>query len=604
MNDKIKEKIKNLPEQPGVYIMRDAEGKVIYVGKARVLKNRVKQYFVTKHHQYHKVTAMVANVDDFEYIITDTELEALILECNLIKRYYPYYNILLKDDKQFPYVRIDVTEDYPSVSVVRNVAEDKAKYFGPFIAAHIIKDILDNIYKIYPLRDCKKDIEGAIRRGERPCINYAMGRCIGPCTGKVTKAEYAELVAEVMNMISGNKNTLKKDLTVKMQLASQKEEYEKAALYRDKIQLVNRLEEKQKAGFPNLTDKDIFAAETGEKFSVVQAFLFRDGKLNYAKKYYFDYDEESKEEIMEEFLKQYYANKTGIPKQIYTSPCPKEHALMEEWLSTVKGSKVTITEAQRGDNKKLLDLASKNAKDAIKLKEGAEKLKEVAVKNLADALNLQRELKRIECYDISNIQGTDNVSAMVVFSDGKPDKKQYRKYKIKTVEGADDFASMNETLTRRLLRGLREGSAMPDLIIIDGGKGQLNSACDALISLGCEDIPIVSLAKKQEEIFMPNKSESIMLKVGSPEYRLVTAIRDETHRFAVTFHRQQREKRQTKSELDSIQGIGEARKKALMKHFSNLKNIKNASVEELSKVSGISPQLAQHIYDVLHLSLG
>ena len=422
LTENLQKKIKNLPKNPGVYIMRDKDGKVIYVGKARILKNRVSQYFRREAQKYAKVAAMVSHIADFEYIITDTELEALILECNLIKKYRPYYNILLKDDKHFPYIRVDMNEPFPRVTVVRRVKEDGAKYYGPFIAAHVIRDVLDQIYRLYPLRSCNNDIPRMIARGDRPCLNYEMGRCIGPCTGKVSEAEYDELVKEAVSVVSGTNQAIRKELMRKMNEASENMNYEQAALMRDRIALIDRLREKQRAGFPNLNDKDVFGVEKGLETAVVQAFLFRDGKLTYAQKYYFDYSGEPLEEIMSGFLQQYYAEKSGIPKHIYTLPLPDDAALLMEWLTEKRGSKVEIKEAARGDNRKLAELARKNAGDAIKIKEGMQAQREAAAGNLAAALDIQETLERIECYDISNTQGTDNVASMVVFTDGKPDR--------------------------------------------------------------------------------------------------------------------------------------------------------------------------------------
>lgn len=603
LSEKLKKRIKNLPQTPGVYIMRDKDGKVIYVGKALVLKNRVSSYFRKEAQKYAKVAAMVSHIDDFEYIITDTELEALILECNLIKKYRPYYNIMLKDDKHFPYVRVDLNEPFPRVTVVRSVKDDGAKYYGPFIAAHVIRDVLDQVYRLYPLRSCNNDIPRMIARGERPCLNYEMGRCIGPCTGKVSKEEYDELVKEVIGVVSGSNSKIRKELVRKMNEASENMNFEQAALMRDRIALIDRIREKQRAGFPNLDDKDVFAVEKGLKTAVVQAFLFRDGKLLYAQKYYFDYDGEPLSEIMGQFIQQYYAEKSGIPKHIYVLPRPDGSDLLMEWLSEKRGSRVEIREAVRGDNRKLVELARKNASDAIKIKEGMQAQREAAAGNLAKALGIDAELKRIECYDISNTQGTNNVASMVAFTDGKPDRKKYRQFKIKGFEGANDFASLNETLERRLVRGLRGDESflpMPDLIIIDGGKGQLHAARDALFSLGCEDIPIVSLAKKQEEIFVPGKEESILLKVGSPEFRLVTGIRDEAHRFAITFHRKLREKRHHTGKLDQIEGIGDTRKRTLLKFFGSVKRVREASLEELKTVKGLPDHVAEKVYEYFH----
>ncbi len=599
---KLQKKIDNLPLTPGVYIMRNSEGTIIYIGKARVLKNRVRQYF-TNDTQLPKVAAMISRIDDFEYIITDTELEALVLESNLVKQYRPYYNILLKDDKHFPYIRIDMNEPYPRVEVVRSVKKDGAKYYGPFIAAHVIRDVMDHIHRLYPLRSCKKDIPRAIERRERPCLNYEMGRCVGPCTGKISAEEYDLLVREVINVVSGDKSSLKNELRQKMEQAAEELNFELAAKLRDKIALVDRIREKQKAGFPNLDDKDIFGLGTGESNAVAQAFLFRDGKLCYAQKFYMDYEQEEPADVMASFLQQYYVEKSGIPRQIYVSPMPSDAELIMDWLSELKGSSVKIIEAQRGDNRKLQELAKKNAADAIKIKESSAKQKLLATSNLAAELGLESALERIECYDISNTQGTNNVASMVVFTNGKPDKKQYRRFKIKGFEGANDFASLNEALTRRLLRGLNGDpgfDTMPNLIIIDGGKGQLSAAIDALASVGCEYIPIVSLAKREEEIFLPFHSESILLRVGSPEFRLVTGIRDEAHRFAITFHRQLREKRIHKSELDDIPGVGDSRKRSLLRHFGSLKKLKEAELADIIAAPGIPANVAEAIYAALH----
>lgn len=598
----LQKKILNLPQVPGVYIMRDETGGVIYVGKAINLKNRVRQYF-THENQLPKVAAMVATVRDFEYIITDTELEALVLECNLIKRYRPRYNIMLKDDKHFPYLRVDMRDDYPRIDVVRKVKDDGAKYVGPFIAAHVLNDVLDHIYRVYPLRSCKKDVLRAAERGERPCINRDMGRCLGPCTGTVSKEEYRKMVDEVISLVSGQRTELRKEMQEEMLRASEDLNFELAATLRDKIALLDRVREKQRAGFPNLDDKDIFAVETGQEQAVVQMFLVRDGKLSYAEKFYLDYDGEQKPDIMESFLAQYYTDKSGIPKNIYSLPLPSEPVLIEQWLSQKKGTAVHIKETQSGDARKLMELAQRNARDALKLKEGAEKLRARASGNLAEALGLDGPLHRIECYDISNTQGTDNVASMVVFRDGKPDKKAYRRFRIKGFEGANDFASLNEALERRFLRGLRgdQGfSEVPDLVIIDGGKGQLSAAMDALASLGLHHVAVVGLAKKEEEIFVPYESEPVLLAEGSPEYRLVTSIRDEAHRFAITYHRKLREKRIHKSELDDIPGVGEVRKKKLLRHFGSLKRLKAATLQDIREVSGIPGSTAEAVWNALH----
>lgn len=602
MTEQLENKLKQLPDKSGVYLMKDAEGTIIYVGKAKVLKNRVKQYF-TGVQKYAKVALMVENIADLEYIICDSELEALILECNLIKKYRPYYNILLKDDKHFPYVRIDLTEPYPRVTVVRKVKNDGAKYFGPYIAAHTIRDVLDSIYRIYPLRSCKKDIPRAIEKKERPCLNYEMKRCIGPCTGEISEEEYGKLVGEVIAMLGVKQNRLKAALKTQMQEASDCMDYEKAAILRDKLRLIDKISGRQKAGMPNLKDKDVFAVWMGENIAVAQAFLVRDGKLDHAEKYYFDYTGEEEGEVLSAFLKQYYMDNLAIPKQVYIAADLPDRESMEQWLTDKKGSKVEIAVPMRGDNKKLAEMARKNARDAVKLKEGLNAKKQRALHNLAQAIGVASGLTRIECYDISNTQGTDSVASMVVFEDGVPSRKLYRRFKIKTVEGSNDFASLQEAVTRRLLRGLNgdEGfTPLPDLIVVDGGKGQLSAVTDVLASLGAEDLPLISLAKREEEIFMPGSSESILLKNMSPEFRLITSLRDEAHRFAITYHRRLRENRQRLSELDNVPGVGGVRKKALLKAFSGLEAVKKATLEELQAAPGMTKPAAQNVYEYFH----
>jgi excinuclease ABC subunit C len=601
MNE-LESKLKQLPEKSGVYLMKDANGKIIYVGKAKVLKYRVKQYF-TGVQKYTKVASMVENIADLEYIICDTELEALILECNLIKQYRPYYNILLKDDKHYPYVRIDLSELYPRLTIVRKVKDDGAKYFGPYIAAHTIRDVLDSIYKIYPLRSCKKNISRIILKKERPCLNYEMKRCIGPCTGNISESEYGKMVDEVIAMLGAKQNRLKSTLKTEMHMASVSQNYEKAAMIRDKIRLIEQISSRQKAGFPNLRDKDVFGVSCGEAISVVQTFLVRDGKLSYAEKYYFEYTGEEEGEVLSSFIIQYYMDNPAIPKHIYISVDLPDQDPMEQWIAREKGSKVEILRPQRGDNRRLAILARKNAVDAVKLKEGLSIKKRRALDNLATLIGVNRELDRIECYDISNTQGTDSVASMVVFENGIPSRKLYRRFKIKTVQGSNDFASLQEVVSRRLLRGLsgdKGFTPLPDLIVVDGGKGQLSSVKDTLYSLGVEEIPLISIAKREEEVFIPGKYESILLKNSSPEFRLITSLRDEAHRFAISYHRRLRENRQKMSEIDHIPGIGNARKNTLLNTFSSLAKIKKATIKELESVHGISPVLAQTIYCYFH----
>ena len=606
ISEKISYKLKTLPKSPGVYIMKDASGTVIYVGKARILPNRVRQYFGGGAQQA-KVQAMIDHIDDFDYVITSSELEALVLECNLIKQYQPYYNILLRDDKQFPYVRIDTKKSFPRIEIVRRVAPDKARYFGPYIAAHSVKEVLEAVYSIFPLRTCKRDFDKPFRQS-RTCMYYQMGRCKAPCMGYVTKEEYNELVEGVCDLLGGKYGELKRSLTEQMNAAAEELQYERAAVLRDKLKAVDRIMQKQKAGLPNLNDTDIFAAAAGEDTSIVQAFFIRDGKLSRAEKFSLS-GAQSEAEAIESFLKQYYSVSGSVPKKIYVHPELFEGEIISQWLSKIRGSKAEIITPKKGGNKNLCDLAEKNAREALKRKEDSERIKYErtvgAAQGLGDILKIGY-IRRMECYDISNTQGTDSVASMVVFTDGKPDKKEYRRFRIKTVEGPNDFASMREVLTRRLTEGFNAEEhdngfgAMPDLIVIDGGKGQLSSAVEILESMGLEDVNVVGLAKREEEIFRPYISEPIVLDKSSKELRLITAIRDEAHRFAITYHRNRREKRTISSELDKIKGVGEKRRKLLIERFKDVESIKNASIEELNAVSGINITTAREIYKYFH----
>ena len=604
LSPELEHKIKTLPKEPGVYIMRDQTGVVIYVGKAVNLMNRVRQYFTSSAGKAPKVAAMVAHVQDFEYIITDSEMEALILECNLIKQYQPYYNILLRDDKQYPYVRLNLKEDFPRIEIVRQIKRDGAKYFGPYLAAHSIREVLDAVYKLFPLRSCKKDLS-KIKKGERPCLNYQMGRCYAPCAGKVSREEYHEVVKEVVDLLSGKYKKIEKILTEEMYQASEKLDFEKAALLRDKIAVLHRVAERQKAGFPDLNDKDLFAAAIGESEAVVQAFFVRKGKLQEAERFFLSNGATDEAEALDSFLKQYYLDKTHIPKKIYLGAELEDVEILSQWLSGLRGSQVELIAPKRGDNKKLVDMARKNAAEALVRKEQRRKKEFERTVGAAEALGTVLDIgyvRRMECYDISNTQGTDSVASMVVFIDGKPAKKEYRRFRIKTVEGANDFASMEEVLTRRLTEGFHADDrehgfgAMPDLIVVDGGKGQLSSAVGVLESLGLEDLPIIGLAKREEEVFLPGESQPLVLPRTSPALQLLTAIRDEAHRFAITYHRNLRQARTISSELDRIPGVGPKRKKILLEAFESVDAIRRASIDQLAAVKGVDIATARAIY--------
>ncbi len=606
--DAIREKLKTLPKTPGVYLMKNADGKVIYVGKAVALKNRVSSYFQNTRKDA-KTQALVREIADFDYILVGTEIEALMLECNMIKRYSPYYNILLRDDKHYPYIRIDFNEAFPRISVTRKVENDGAKYYGPYIAAHVLHDVMDTVSKMFPVRTCRMDLPDG--KKHRPCINYEMGRCLAPCAGKVSEYEYKCMLDEVADFLSGRYKGLRRQFEEDMKAASENMEYEKAAMMRDRIRALERLFEKQKAAFPDLNDKDVFAVWMQDGEAVVQGMFVRRGELNHTERFFIKCEDETAEAILSQTLKQYYSSVTGVAKQIYVSAEPEEKELIEQWLTQLRGSKVVVHVPEKGDNKRLVDMALSNAKEALdrRLARIQHEFNQTtgALVALKEALGLDTDVDRMECYDISNTQGTDSVASMVVFRGGKPEKKSYRRFKIKTVEGADDFASMNEVLTRRLKRALQgaEGfEELPSLIVVDGGKGQLHSAYDALASLGLEDLPLISLAKREEEVFVVGQSDPIVLDKSSPALKLLTRIRDEAHRFAITYHRNLRLNKVEDSALLKIPYVGQSRAKALLKHFETVGDIRAASAEEIASVPGMDIRSAQAVVDYFESEAG
>lgn len=594
MNEKIKDKLKTLPTNPGVYIMRDKTGEVIYVGKAKNLKNRVSQYF--RHTEKPaKVQAMVDNVDNFDYFITVSELDALALENNLIKRYQPFYNILLKDGKTFPYIKIDMKEEFPRLEIVRKIKNDGAKYFGPYFAGIDPKAIIKTISSAFKIRTCSKKFSSE-KHLKRECLNYSLGLCLAPCTGRVTKEEYAEELKKVVNFLNGNDDEIEKVLLEKMISASNQENFERAIELREALKMVAKLKQRVVANMPKNVDKDVIAYVTDGLSGVVTIMVIRGGKIlgiqNYVQS---DIDEY---ETVSNFITQYYQNMLP-PSEIIAS-----HEVDDALIGDYLGKKIHTTAKPHGINLTLLKMAKENARDYLEKHIEKEKLMYNntlgAVQALQEKLHLKSLPRRMECYDISHISGTNKVASMVVFKDGKPAKKDYRKFKIKTVKGSNDFASLQETLERRLVR-LKNGDGesfneKPDLLVIDGGKGQLSSTFEILKKLGFEDkIEIISLAKKLEEVFVVGQSAPVILKYGSAELKLLQRIRDEAHRFAITFHRQTRTKEQTKTELDDIPGLGPKKIDNLLKAFGTVENVKKASVEELSLVKGIHLSLAEDI---------
>ena len=595
----IKEQLKKLPGEPGVYLMKDENDKIIYVGKAISLKNRVRQYFQSSKNHSSKVKSMVKNIKSFEYIITDSELEALILECNLIKKYRPKYNVLLRDDKTYPYIKVTVNEDYPRVLKVRRVLKDKAKYFGPYTNVEAVNDTLDVIRNIYPIRTCNIDIDRAIKNKMRPCLNYLIKRCIGPCTGHISKVEYDKMIEEILLFLSGKEEKLIEILKEKMNKCSMEFNFEEAAIYRDKILNLQEMMQKQKIDVStDNVNQDIIAMAYNDEEACVQSFFIRHGKVVGREHFILEGTKDSsKEAILSSFVKQFYMKAEYIPKEIIIESEIEDQVVLEEWLSNIKGQKVFIRIPQKGDKKSLIAMVKKNAMEYLEKFSSLNKRKyeksEGALIELAEVIGLEEAPRRIESYDISNIQGVDSIGAMVVFTNGLKDKKEYRRYKIKTVEGPNDYDSMAEILERRLQKG-----DFPDLILLDGGKGQV-SAVQKVFDKYNIDIPLWGMYKddRHRTKGLICATKEIELDRTSNLYRFVASIQEEVHNYAISYHRSLRNKSLTKSTLDDISGVGEKRKKALLSHFKNIEEIKNASIEELSEIDGLNKRVAQNIYD-------
>lgn len=608
--------IKNLPDKPGVYLMKNSLGEVIYVGKAKVLKNRVKSYFQKSKNHSEKVKVMVKNIAEFEYIVTDSEMEALILECNLIKKYNPKYNILLKDDKFYPFIKITVNDDYPRVFVTRRFAKDGSKYFGPYTNGSAVYETLDLIYKIFPLRNCKLVIK---ENGEkvRPCLNYHIKKCLGPCGGHISKEEYGKMINDIIDILSGKETYITKMLKSDMEKAAEELEFEKAASLRDKILSINAIAEKQKIFKTMEGDEDFINIEQDEKDSCIQVFFSRDGKVIGREHFIFENTaNEGIGEIIEDFIGSFYGGTAKIPKTIYV-PQIDNFDLMEEYLTIKRGSKVWIKVPQKGQKKEMLEMVKNNARITLeKFKDKYLKDKEInriSLLELQDLLELEECPQRIEAYDISNIQGVDSVGTMIVFEEGRAKNSDYRRFKIKTVKGANDYDSMREILTRRFNHGLDEIKAIqqrdlklsagkfstfPDLIMMDGGKGQVNVALEVLQSLNI-DIPVCGLVKDdkhQTRGIIYNNNELIINK-GSNLMQLIRRIQDEVHRFAITYHRSLRDKRTLHSVLDDIPYVGEKRRRALLVKFVSIDNIKKASMQELLETQSIDKKSAESIYN-------
>ncbi|MCI2779624.1 excinuclease ABC subunit UvrC [Clostridium perfringens] len=607
--------LKILPDKPGVYIMKNSLGEVIYVGKAKILKNRVRQYFQNSKNHSEKVRAMVKNIAEFEYIVTDSEMEALILECNLIKKYSPRYNIALKDDKFYPFIKITTNEDFPRVYVTRNFAKDGNKYFGPYTNGTAVYEVMGLIKKLFPLRTCKKAI---VEGGEptRACLNYHINLCKAPCAGYISKAEYWEMIDEIISILNGTDTSIIKKLKVEMEKAAEELEFEKAAKIRDRILAIELIREKQKMFTVKEGDEDFIDLYTDEKDGCAQVFFVREGKVTGREHFMIEnISDDPVKEVISSFIASFYGGTAQIPKTIYVPEEIEDQELIEKFLTEKRGSKVWIKVPKKGDKKNLLDMVRNNAKimlDQFKEKMVEEKeLNKSTLTELADVLGLDSLPARIEAYDISNIQGVDSVGTMVVFENGKAKNSDYRRFKIKSVKGPNDYESMREILSRRFSHGLEEVNKIkernleyskgkfcifPDLIMMDGGKGQVNIALEVLKDFGIE-IPVCGLVKDDKHrtrgiIF---NNEEILIRRGSGLMNLITRVQDEVHRYAITYHRSLRDKRTLHSILEDIPRIGEKRRRNLLMKFGSIDNIKKASMEELLDTPGIDRRAAESI---------
>ena len=618
----IQEELKKLPNKPGVYIMHDKNDAIIYVGKAIVLKNRVRSYFRESTNHSPKIAKMVSLVERFEYIVTDSELEALVLENNLIKEHRPKYNTMLKDDKTYPYIKVTVAETYPRVLFSRDMKKDKSKYFGPYTNAGAVKETIELINKLYKLRTCSRKLPQEAQK-ERPCLNYHIHQCKAPCQNWVSPQEYRKQIDQALEFLNGNYGIILKELQNKMEEAAQNLEFEEAATYRDLLTSVKQIAQKQKITDSEGEDRDVIALAKEQEDAVVQVFFVRSGRLIGREHFYMtNVSEETPSQILSSFVKQFYAGTPFIPKEVLLQEELEEEEVISLWLSQKRGNKVWLRFPKKGTKEKLVDLAARNA--AMVLNQDKERIKREegrtigAVKEIASLLQLEK-IVRMEAFDISNINGFENVGSMVVYEKGKAKKSDYRKFKIKSVSGPDDYGCMKEVLTRRFLHGMEESKELkekeidekygsftkfPDLILMDGGKGQVNIALQILEELHL-NIPVCGMVKDDNHrtrgLYFNN--EEIAIDRHSEGFKLITRIQDEAHRFAIEYHRSLRSKEQVHSVLDDIAGIGPARRKALMKAFSNIADIKEATIEELENIPNIPRAVAEEIYSFFHSSV-
>ena len=613
VNDGFSERLKALPAKPGVYIMRDAKSDIIYVGKAARLKDRVRSYFGSPRSLEGKTRRLVAQISDFEFIVTHSEQEALILESTLVKKHQPYFNIRLKDDKHYPYLKIDLTDPWPRVYITRKVEKDGSRYFGPYASAGSVRLTLDLVKKLFPWRSCTKTITGT---DPRPCLDYYIHRCIAPCTSYCTKEEYDEVIQQVIKFLEGRTDEVVSELRDKMTVAADEFDYERAAIYRDQIKAVERVMERQQMALTTPADMDVFGIARADDEACVQVFFVRGTKVIGRDHFVLQGTrDETDARVLESFLQQFYESAVYVPREVLLPADAGNKELLQTWLTAKRGRSVTLAAPQRGEKKHLVGLANENAREALammRVKWMADKGKTLAaLEELRDELDLPSAPRRIECYDISHTQGTNQVASMVVFVDGRPLPSEYRRFKIKHTEGNNDVLSMTEVLQRRFKRAkeatedgeedpARGGwGVLPDLLLIDGGKPQLGAALDVLRDMGLGDVPVAGLAKENEEIYVADTASPTILPRTSQALYLIQRIRDEAHRFAITFHRQVRAKSSIKSALDEIPGVGPRRKQALIRKFGSVRGIREAGVDEIAGTDGINLQLAERLKSAL-----
>jgi excinuclease ABC subunit C len=592
------EQLARVPDRPGVYLFRDSKGQVVYVGKAASLRGRVRSYFQEARGRDPKTDALVAQVGDLEYIVTDNELEAFILESNLVKKHRPRYNIVLRDDKHYPFLKLTTNEDFPRLLVARRVQKDGAAYFGPFYPATAMRETLRLVRQLFPLRTCRIKIDGRL---ERPCLQYFIHRCHAPCTGWETREGYAQTVRAVERFLQGRDDDLAAQLTREMEHAAEEMKFERAARLRDRIQALHAVRERQKIISTEPVDQDVIGLARQGADACVQLFLVRQGRLTGNESFLFDRVPGTDGEVLSAFVRQFYARTVEPAPELLLSEDVPDALLTAEWLRQRRGGRVELSAPQRGKKRELIALAEQNAILALQNHLLArESRPQAALEDLRQTLGLPDLPHRIEAFDISTIQGSDTVASLVVWQDGEMRKDEYKRFKIRSVESTDDFASMRETITRRYARALEAGATLPDLILLDGGRGQLAAGMKALADLGLDYLPIVALAKRAEEVYTPDRLHPLVLDFASPGLRALQKIRDEAHRFAITYHKRLRTRRTLVSVLDQIPGVGPTLRTNLLKSLGSARAVRDASVAQLAAVPKITPKLAQRIYDFFH----